>query len=199
MTMNDTISTILKRRSIRVYKPDQVDDETLELILEAGRYAPSAMNQQPWHFTIVRDRSLLDKLETSCKTVFLESDVEALREVARRDDFSVFYHAPMLVIVTGDTNALAPQYDCTLAMQNMMLASASLGIGSCWMHSIMMLHATEKGKTVFRELGIVFPDRHQPYAAAVFGYSAVPLPGPEPRKSGSVTIIGQDRADSHSS
>ena len=114
--MNDTISTILKRRSIRVYKPDQVDDETLELILEAGRYAPSAMNQQPWHFTIVRDRSLLEKLETSCKTVFLESDVEALREVARRDDFSVFYHAPMLVIVTGDTNALAPQYDCTLAM-----------------------------------------------------------------------------------
>ncbi len=197
--MNETINSILKRRSIRVYKPDQVDDESLELILEAGRYAPSAMNQQPWHFTVVRERSLLEKLEASCKTVFLESDIEALRQVASRDDFSVFYRAPTLVIVTGDTNALAPQYDCTLAMQNMMLAAASLDIGSCWMHSIMMFHATEKGKAVFRDLGIVFPERHQPYASAVFGFSAVPLPEPEPRKEGCVTIIGQDRTDSHSS
>lgn len=197
--MNETISTILERRSIRVYKPDQVDEGSLELILEAGRYAPSAMNQQSWHFTVIRERSLLEKLEASCKTVFLESDVEALRQVASRDDFSVFYHAPMLVIATGDTNALAPQYDCTLAMQNMMLAAASLDIGSCWMHSIMMFHATEKGKAVFRDLGIVFPERHQPYAAAVFGYSAVPLPEPAPRKQGDVTVIGQDRTDSHSS
>ncbi len=196
--MNETIQTILKRRSIRAYKPDQVDDESLELILEAGRYAPSAMNQQPWHFTVVRNRTLLEKLEMSCKTVFLESDVEALREIARRDDFSVFYHAPVLVIVTGDAAALAPQYDCTLAMQNMMLAAASLGIGSCWMHSIMMLHATEKGKAVFRSLGITFPEGHIPYAAAVFGYSAMPLPEPEPRKPGDVTIIDQDKADSHS-
>lgn len=196
--MNETISTILKRRSIRAYKPDRVDDESLELVLEAGRYAPSAMNQQPWHFTVVRDPALLEKLEVSCKTVFLESDVEALREVARRDDFSVFYHAPTLVIVTGDTNALAPRYDCTLAMQNMMLAAASLGIGSCWMHSIMMLHSTEKGKEVFRDMGVSFPEKHVPYAAAVFGYSAIPLPEPEPRKPGTVTIIDQDRADSHS-
>ncbi len=197
--MNDTINTILKRRSIRVYKSGQLDGESLEMILEAGRYAPSAMNQQSWHFTVIQNRSLLEKLEASCKTVFLESDVEALREVARRDDFSVFYHAPALVIVTGDSTALAPQYDCTLAMQNMMLAAASLDIGSCWMHSVMMLFATEKGKSVFRDLGIVFPERHIPYAAAVFGYRAVPLPEPEPRKSGSTTIIGQDATDSHSS
>ena len=197
--MNETIGTILKRRSIRTYKPGHVDEESLDLILEAGRYAPSAMNQQPWHFTVVRDSALLEKLEASCKTVFLESDVKALREVASRDDFSVFYHAPALIIITGDTQALAPQYDCTLAMQNMMLAAASLGIGSCWMHSIMMFYATEMGKEVFRDLGITFPERHVPYAAAVFGYSAAPLPEPEPRKPGSVTIIGQGSVDSHSS
>lgn len=197
--MNETIRTILKRRSVRAYKPDQVDEGSLELILEAGRYAPSAMNQQPWHFTVIQNRLLLEKLEAACKIVFMESDVEALRNIARRDDFSVFYHAPALVIVTGDSTALAPQYDCTLAMQNMMLAAASLDIGSCWMHSIMMFHATEKGKAVFRDLGIVFPERHQPYAAAVFGYSAVPLPEPAPRKQGDVTVIGQDMTDSHSS
>lgn len=189
MNTNETIGSILKRRSVRVYKPDQVGLDALELILEAGRYAPSAMNQQPWHFTVIRNRALLDKLDASCKTVFLESDVDALREVARRDDFSVFYHAPILIVVTGDPNALAPQYDCALAMQNMMLAAASMDIGSCWMHSVMMLHATEKGRVIFRELGIVFPEGYNPYSAAVFGYSAAPLPEPEPRKSDSVTII----------
>lgn len=188
--MNETIQTILGRRSIRAYKPDQLDRDSLEMILDAGKYAPSAMNQQPWHFTVIQNGSLLEKLETSCKTVFMESDIEALRELARRDGFSVFYRAPALVIVTGDSGALAPQYDCTLAMQNMMLAAASLGIGSCWMHAVMMFYATEKGKELFRSLGIVFPERHQPYASAVFGYRAVPLPEAEPRKPGTVTMVG---------
>ena len=187
--MNETIQTILGRRSIRAYKPEQLDQGSLEMILDAGRYAPSAMNQQPWHFTVIQSRVLLEKLETACKAVFMESDIEALREIARRDGFSVFYHAPALIVVTGDSAALAPQYDCTLAMQNMMLAAASLGIGSCWMHSVMMFYATEKGKELFQELGIVFPQGHEPFASAVFGYSAVPLPEPEPRKSGSVTIM----------
>ena len=184
-----TIQTILNRRSIRSYKPDRLDSESLDLIVKAGTYAPSAMNQQSWHITIIQNRSLLDRLEASCKSVFLESDVEALREVAAREDFSVFYHAPALVIVTGDTNALAPQYDCTLAMQNMLLAAASLDIGSCWTHSVMMFHATEKGNALFNELGIVFSENYKPYAAAVFGYSASPVPEPEPRKSGCVTLM----------
>lgn len=189
-TMNETIRTILERRSIRAYKPDQLDETSIGQIVEAGRHAPSAMNQQSWHFTVIRDRTLLEALEIACKKVFLESDIEALRDVAGRPDFSVFYHAPVLFIVTGDTGALAPQYDCTLAMENMMLAAASLGISSCWMHSIMMLYSTEKGKAVFSDLGIAFPERHEPFAAAVFGYSAIPLPDAAPRKEGDVTFIG---------
>ena len=187
--MNETIRTILRRRSVRAYRPDQIERVSLDLILDAGAYAPSAMNQQPWHFTVVQDRELLQRLETSCRTVFLESPVEALRKVAERDDFRVFYNAPTLIIVTGDSEALAPLYDCTLAMQNMMLAAASLEIGSCWMHSVMMFHETQKGKALFREMGIVFPERHEPYAAAVFGYGSGALPEPEPRKTGSVTIL----------
>ncbi len=187
--MNATIQTIQRRRSIRAYKPDQIDQGTLDLILEAGSYAPSAMNQQSWHFTVIRNGAILEKLEASCKTVFMESNSEALRDIARRKDFSVFYSAPVLVIITGDTAALAPQYDCTLAMQNMMLAAASLDIGSCWMHSVMMFYETEKGKSIFRDLGVVFPEGHKPYAAAVFGYNALSLPEPEPRKSGKVTIL----------
>ncbi|MBN1278258.1 MAG: nitroreductase family protein [Chlorobiaceae bacterium] len=187
--MNETISTILRRRSVRVYRPDPVGQIELAEMLEAGRYAPSAMNQQPWHFTAIRNPDLLRKLEENCKSAFLESNVEALREAAKQEEFRVFYHAPLLVIISGDPGALAAQYDCTLAMENMMLAAASLGIGSCWTHAVMMFHSTEKGKAVFRELGVLFPEGHQPYAAAVFGSPAEPYAEAPPKNADCVTII----------
>jgi len=187
--MNETISTILGRRSVRVYMPEPVGQAELEEMLEAGRYAPSAMNQQPWHFTVIRNPELLRKLEESCKSAFLDSNVEALREVAQQEGFRVFYHAPMLIIISGDPGALAAQYDCTLAMENVMLAAASLGIGSCWTHAVMMFHATEKGRDIFRELGVIFPEGYLPYAAAVFGRPAEPGPEAPPKNADCVTIM----------
>ncbi len=140
--MNETISTILKRRSVRAYRPDPVGQPELDLMLEAARHAPSAMNQQPWHFTVIRN-----------------------------------------------PEALAAQYDCTLAMENMMLAGTSLGLGSCWTNAIMMYYATEKGKAIFRKLGVSFPEGYQPYAAAAFGYPATPWPDAPPKKSDCVTFM----------
>jgi nitroreductase len=174
--MNETIATILRRRSVRSFQPEPVGQAEVEAMLEAGRYAPSAMNQQPWHFTVIRNPELLRKLEENCKTTFLESNVESLREIAQQEGFSVFYHAPLMVIISGDPGAIAAQYDCTLAMENMMLAATSLGLGSCWTHAVMMFLATEKGKAIFREIGVIFPEGHQPYAAAVFGWPAEPYP-----------------------
>ncbi|MCF8383215.1 MAG: nitroreductase family protein [Chlorobium sp.] len=187
--MNETISTILMRRSVRSFRPDVVGQAELDQMIEAARHAPSAMNQQPWHFTAIRNPELLRKLEENCKSAFLQSNVEALREVAKQEGFCVFYHAPLMVIISGDPGAIAAQYDCTLAMENMMLAAASLGIGSCWTHAVMMFHATEKGKAIFRELGVIFPDGHQPYAAAVFGWPAEPYPEAPPKKADCFTIM----------
>lgn len=187
--MNETISTILRRRSVRSYRHDPVGQVELDLLLEVGRHAPTAMNQQLWHFTAISNPELLQKLEKSCKIAFLESSVEALREVARQEGFSVFYNAPLMVIISGDPGALAAQYDCTLAMENMMVAATSLGLGSCWTHAVMMFNSTEKGKAVFRELGVTVPVGYQPYAAAVFGWPAEPFPETPPKKTDCVTIM----------
>lgn len=187
--MNDTIFTILRRRSVRSFLPDAVGQDELDHMLEAARYAPSAMNQQPWHFTAIRNSELLRKLEDNCKSAFLESNVEALREVAKQEGFSVFYHAPLMVIISGDPDAIAAQYDCTLAMENMMLAATSLGIGSCWTHAVMMFHATEKGKAIFRQIGLDFPEGYQPYAAAVFGWPTEPYPEAPPKNVDCITIM----------
>ena len=71
----------------------------------------------------------------------------------------------------------------------MLLAAASLGIGSCWVHSVIMLHESKGGESAFRNMGIDLPEGHVPYAAAVLGYSAMPWPEAGPRKSGTVSFL----------
>lgn len=60
--MNETLINIRNRRSARKFKNEQIKDEELNAILEAGQYAPSAMNQQSWHFTVIQNNELLKKL-----------------------------------------------------------------------------------------------------------------------------------------
>ncbi len=187
--MNALIQTILKRRSVRAYQPRQIDEKDLQEILLAGQYAPTAMGDQPWHFTVVQNSDLKEKLQLLCKASFKNSDIPSLRELSSRDDVHVFYHAPTLVIVSGDGKAVAPLWDSVLAMENMLLAASSLGIGSCWVHSPMIVYGTPEGPASLSSIGLNFPEGHVPYAAAVFGYSALPLPEAAPRKPDTVTFF----------
>jgi nitroreductase len=187
--MNQTIEAILKRRSIRAYQPEQIAESELRDIIAAGSFAPTAMGQQPWHFFVLQNPGMLEKLQVRCKEMFARSEIPALREMASNEEFDVFYKAPTLVVVSADPGAIAPMQDSTLAMENMMIAAASFGIGSCWVHSVMWLFERGGGMEAFRNLGITIPDGYMPYAAAVFGYSAQPWPDAEPRKPGKLVIV----------
>ena len=187
--MNETIHTILTRRSARDYQSRQIDEKEMHEILQAGQYAPSAMGQQPWHFTIVQNPDLLEKLQILCKASFQLSDNATMRELASSDDFHVFYHAPTLVIISGNSKAVAPLWDCVLAMGNMLIAAASLGIASCWQHAPIMVYGSHTGPASLSSIGLTFPSGHIPYASAVFGYSAQPLPEAAPRKPDTVTFL----------
>lgn len=183
------MQTILHRRSIRAYQPQQIAEKEMQEILLAGQYAPTAMGQQPWHFTVLQNPDMLEKLQVQCKSLFLHSENPDLRAVASREEYHVFHHAPTLLIVSGDNQAITPLQDCVLAMENMLLAAASLGIGSCWVHSVVMLSGNAEGETAFKNLGLGIPDGYQPYAASVFGYSAIPFPEPSPRKPDVVSFM----------
>ena len=187
--MNDIIQAILTRRSVRAYQPRQIGEKDLQEILLAGQYAPTAMGDQLWHFTVEQNAELKEKLQLLCKASFKNSDIPSLRELSSRDDVHVFYHAPTLVIVSADSKAVAPLWDSVLAMENMLLAASSLGISSCWVHSPMIVYGTPEGPASLSSIGLNFPEGHVPYAAAVFGYSAQPLPEAAPRKPGTVTLL----------
>lgn len=183
--MNEAINTLLNRRSIRVFKEEQLKENKLMTILEAGQFAPSAMNEQCWHFTVVQNKEILNKINAVCKAM-MQGMGGAMGERAKLDSFSVFYNAPTFIIVSGDEKAIAPQIDCSIAMQNMFLAAEAQGIGSCWIHAVTNLSKSEAGKALIKELQI--PEGFNIYSAGAFGYKAKEGSA-APRKENTITIL----------
>src|SRR5450631_4899122 len=105
----DILDAIRQRRAIRDYRPDPVTPDLLRQLILAASWAPSAMNEQPWHFTVVTDATLLDEISRRSKEWMLKGVAAMPRSGHFRDlladpDFHIFYHAPALVVlsVPGD-------------------------------------------------------------------------------------------------
>lgn len=152
--MNETLNNIRNRRSTRMFLPEQIAEESLKSIIEAGIYAPSASNQQPWHFTVIQNKELLDELNSKFKQFAKNSDSEYIRKVGNNENFHVFYKAPTVILVSGDENNNYASVDCAAAVENMLIASESLGIGSCWVGFISYLLNSDEGVELVGKLGI---------------------------------------------
>jgi nitroreductase len=183
--LNESIKTLLNRRSIRAYKHEQIKEDELNLLLEAGQYAPTAINEQSWHFTVVQNKELLNKINTVCKAM-MQGMGGPMGERAKAVNFSVFYSAPTFIIVSGDEKSIAPQINCSLAMQTMFLAAEAQGLGSCWIHAVTNLSKSEAGKALIKELQI--PEGFNIYSAGAFGYKAMEGSA-APRKENTITIL----------
>ncbi len=115
----DILKIIKSRRSIRKYKPNPVPGHLLNKVLEAARWAPSAMNRQPWHFIVVLDENTKRKVAKYSKLYFVGN-----RHVNQ---------APVVIIVCGKVRGNKwAEIDCALASENIMLEAHSLGLGTCF-------------------------------------------------------------------
>ena len=171
MIVNDTLRIIKQRRSIRSFKAEQIKEEELQAVLEAGLYAPNAGNQA-WHFTVIQNRELLDKLNLAAKEAAKQLDIAGIRELANDEKFNCFYGAPTLIIVSGNEQAPVPlEADCAAAIQNLLLAAESIGLGSCWIYFVIFAFNSPNGPELRKELEI--PEGYKPYYSAVLGYKKV--------------------------
>jgi nitroreductase len=119
----EAVLALLKsRRSIRRYRPDPVPDEMVEGLLEAGRWAPSASNRQPWHFIVVRDPAILQEVAQHAAYFFIR--------------WAHVAEAPLLIVLCGEArNRVYRQFlheDIGLAGSQIMLQAKALGLGTCW-------------------------------------------------------------------
>lgn len=142
---------ILTRRSIRKFKSHPIPDELIEKILRAGMQAPSARNKQPWHFVLVKNREMLDKI----------SEVHPYAYMLKE--------APLGILICGDSEIETTiEYivqDCSAATQNMLLAAHDLGLGAVWLG----IFPREQRVKAMREL-LEIPEKIIPVSMIAVGY-----------------------------
>lgn len=187
--MNPVMNTILNRRSVRSFEERQISEESLNQILLAGSYAPSGRNLQTWKFTAVQNPQVMANINTAIRNalraVIIDEDthpyVSFLKTKAEREDSEFLFHAPTYVIVSNqreNVNALA---DTAVALENMMLAAHSFGIGSCWLNHLPGLTHHPVIRSLMMELAI--PEDHDIYGTLALGWPKNKLPAAPPRKS----------------
>ncbi|MBO4832230.1 MAG: nitroreductase family protein [Oscillospiraceae bacterium] len=166
MINNETMKSILARRSYKMFDGRPIDDESLDTIITAGLYAPTGMNSQPWHFTVIRSPEMLEKVGAARRALPTPPGVPAAGDPMR--------NAPVMIVVSARDTLTAYEDSC-LAMENMFIAAASLGIMSGWDHATVRALFKE-GSDLKKEL---IPEGYTVYAAAFFGY-----PGPNVKDRG---------------
>lgn len=170
--MNDTLRTLKKRRSIRQYGKEQITDEQLNQILEAGMFAPNGMGVQSAIMIVVQDKDLIQKL----------SKLNA--QFTGNPDDDPFYGAPTVVIVLANSDRSTYIEDGSLVIGNMMNAAYSLGVDSCWIHRAREMFESQEGQTLLQEWGI--QGNYVGIGNCILGYRDCKYPEPKPRKEGYV-------------
>ena len=167
--MNAILENIKSRRSIRKYENEQISDAQLAEILEAGSFAPSSHNDQPWHFTVVQNHDLLNKINEDTKNIMRNMDVDWIKQYGNNDKFHVFYNAPTVIMVSGRKDAINPEVDCSAAIQNMLLCAESLNIGSCWIGLVRFIF---NNPSYGYDKILDIPEGYKLFFAVAFGYKA---------------------------
>jgi nitroreductase len=171
---------IAKRRSVRSFKEAPVPKDVTNKILNAGVWAPSGMNLQPWHFTVIESREVINKL--SSRTKELAKDMPLSKEMKRAFESGrdvIFYGAPLLIFISAQKREdwrTVYLLDCGLAAENMFLTAYQEGLGSCFIGFAAFLNQDPK---TLKEIGI--PEGYELVAPLIFGYPAE-APAAKPRE-----------------
>lgn len=176
----DLKEAIYHRRAVRAYWTAPVDEAVLRDLVDAAIQAPSAMNEQPWTFCIVRDRAMLAEISKRAKAHMLATTPAGLLshhlDEINNPKFDIFYGAPALVVIcSGSDNAWTIE-DCALAAENLMLSAHAAGLGSCWIGFAQPWLRSAEGKAFLN-----LPPTLQPVAPIIVGRPAAPA-SPVPRK-----------------
>ena len=185
----DLSDAIHGRRSTRDYTAQAVDEQSVRRLIDAAVHAPSASNGQEWTFTVVRDQGLLDRISDAAKVHLLATlpagpQSDRYRTSLRDPAFQIFYHAPALILISGNAQVPWVVEDCALAAQNLMLAAYGEGLGSCWIGFAQRYLDTPEGKSV---LGL--PSTSVPVAPIIVGHPTT-MPAPVARKEPGIRWVG---------
>ena len=174
--MNESIKTLLDRRSIRSYKKQMPTDEEIAVVIKAGLMAASGKNKQPSIIICLKNSEIIEKLRK------VNAEIAGIGEYK-----DPFYGAPMMLIVLADKDEPNYIYDGTLTMGNMMNAAKAIGLGSCWIHRAKQEFEMPEWRNFLTGLGI--EGNYEGIGHLIIGYPEGEVPEAAPRKDGRVFFV----------
>lgn len=194
-TGNKVIASIMSRRSVRKYREEQIKDEKLDLILTAGQYAPSGGNNQTTHLLVIQNKEVLLELKALVEQEFAGMEIQegmykSIKSsilASKKGGYDFFYSAPVLIAAAnkkGYGNALN---DCACVLENMMIAAASLDIGTCWINQLRWLDENKAVRAYMQKLGLA--EDETICGGLSLGYKAEPEREPLKRTGNPITFI----------
>ena len=177
--VNPVVETIMSRRSIRKYKPEAVEREKMQTIVECGINAPNGMNKQSWEVRVVDNPEFINGLTE----IFKKENPKA----AERPGFkNMFNNAPTVVFIANDPAYDMSQIDCGLLGENMILSAWSMGIGSCCLGGPVRFMKSPAAAEYMKKLG--FSEGYELLYAIAFGYPDE-MPAAKPREVSKVKFV----------
>lgn len=185
----DVKEAIYTRRAVREFTDEAVDRETIRRLIDGAIQAPSAVNEQAWSFSVVRSKALLARISDQAKRHMLKIPPKGLASHHFQDlsdpDFNIFYHAPVLIVISSVTKNQWAVENCALAAENLMLSACAAGLGTCWIGFAQTWLETADGK-----VALELPESYLPVAPIIVGHPKS-APPPVPRKEPEIRWIGE--------
>lgn len=194
--MNEIITKMLTRHAIRCYQNKQLEEETLEQILQAGLYAPSAGNNQRSRIVVCQDKEINERLgKLSRYMQYKDGDPAKMAHSISSDQPSIqddltlmdgFYHAPTVLTIFAPKMKYTHE-DAAMIAENIQLAAHFLGVGACYVGRTEEVFATEYGQMLRKKWGI--GEELVAVGNILLGYREGPAPHDKPRKEGRILRI----------
>ena len=153
--MNETMNTILTRRSIRKFTDKPIPKEILEDLVKAALHAPSGMGKQTWKFTVITNKGAIKRL------------ADAIQTTLNRPGYNMY--CPAAVIMPSNLrDSNWGREDNACALENIFLAARSYGVGSVWINQMQNICDTPAIREILDDFGV--PADHVVYGMAALGY-----------------------------
>ena len=188
----ETVRTILRRRSGRAYRSEQIRDEELKIILQCGLAAPSGGNCQYSRFLVMQDAQVLETLNGIIREELASREIEGTRPInkgilrARQPGYHFIRHAPTLISVVSPRDHENSMANCACALENMLLACESIGLAACWSNQPHWLTDVKPLRDLFMQYGL--REDEDIFCSVSIGYPQKPAGAPLPVKAGRVVL-----------
>lgn len=177
--MNSILEVIRNRRTTLRFSENLLEDEKVKAILEAGRWAPSWLNKQPWAFIVIRDHNMKEQLSNLVPTIFKKG----VRE------------APLCITVAVDPEQDPYHFieDGAAASENMLLAATSLGLNSCWIGVLSPKKSEDHNTENAIKKLLRIPEKFRALSVLIFGYGRKDLLIPKKERKSLEHIVHKNR------